>query len=84
MRLNVKQRDWEINIRCPSQEITIQSRKYNYYKRTAISWHLRKQVGVIAYPIGRSNRFSASQEDKYRDKINKNKSNKLLSLCHSN
>ena len=21
------------------------------YKRTAISWHLRKQVGVIAYPM---------------------------------
>ena len=39
------------------------------YKRTAISWYLRKQVGVIAYPMYlRLRRFPASQEDKYRDK----------------
>ena len=43
-----------------------------------ISWYLRKQVGVIAYPMyERLRRFPASQEDKYRDKINKNKKNKI-------
>ena len=42
------------------------------YKRIAISWHLRKQIGVIAYPMYyRLRRFPASQEDKYRGKINK-------------
>ena len=39
------------------------------YKRKAISWHLRKQVGVIAYPMyKRLRRFPASQADKYSDK----------------
>ena len=36
------------------QEISNSSAKYLIllnYKRTAISWHLRKQVGVIAYPM---------------------------------
>ena len=36
------------------------------FKRTAISWHLLKQIGVIAYPMYyRLRRFPASQEDKY-------------------
>ena len=36
------------------------------YKRTAISWYLPKQVGVVAYPMyERLRRFPASQEDKY-------------------
>ena len=43
------------------------------FKRTAISWHFRKQVGVIAYPMCQRLRpFLACQEDKtYRDKIYK-------------
>ena len=48
---------------------------YLYYKRTAISWYLRKQVWVIAYPMyWHLRRFPASQEDKYRYKIYKNSS----------
>ena len=32
-------------------------------------WHLRKQIGVIAYPMYyHLRRFPASQENKYRDK----------------
>ena len=39
------------------------------YKQTAISWHLQKQVVVIAYPRYYCLcRFPVSQEDKYRDK----------------
>ena len=39
------------------------------FKRTAISWYLRKQVGVIAYPMNyRLRRFPASQENNYRKK----------------
>ena len=38
------------------------------FNRTAIFWHLRKQVGLIAYPTYWDfHRFPASQEDKYRD-----------------
>ena len=41
------------------------------FKRTAIFWHLRKQVGKNAYPMyERFRRFPASQENKRRDKIN--------------
>ena len=44
------------------------------YKQKAISWHLLKQIGVIAYPMYLCLCcFPASQEDKYRDKKNKNK-----------
>ena len=43
------------------------------------TWHLQKQVGVIAYPMYEHLRcFPASQEDKYKDEIkikNKNKKN---------
>ena len=49
--------------------------------QTAISWHLRKQVGVIACPVyQRLRRFPASQEDKHRDKINKNQNIFYLNL----
>ena len=42
------------------------------FKRTAISWHLRKQVGVIACPMYlRLHRFPVNQEDKHREKIKK-------------
>ena len=45
---------------------------YLYFKWMAISWYLRKQIGVIAYLMYyHLHCFFASQEDKYRDKINK-------------
>ena len=42
--------------------------RYTYllnYKRTAISWHLRKQIGGNCLPFVL---VPASQEDKYKDK----------------
>ena len=59
--------------------------RYTYllnYKRTAISWHLRKQIGVIAYPLYWClGRFPASQEDKYKDKKIKKISGLLKVFC---
>ena len=56
--------------------------KYLIYdvKIYMLSWHLWKQVGVIAYTM--YYRFPASQKDKYRHKIDKNNNsiiNKFLS-----
>ena len=49
------------------------------FKWIAISWHLRKQVGVIACPMyQRLLRFPANSEDKYKDKIKK----KLMKIGH--
>ena len=50
------------------------------YQQTAISWHLEKQVGVIAYPIyeyKRLRRFPASEEKNVEIK------NKKIILYHS-
>ena len=42
----------------------------------AISWHLRKQIGVIACPNLR--RFSASQEDEHKDENSKQAAKPLI------